>query len=125
MYIKDYDGDEIEVTLGIETYVNNNQIAVLLYTPDWEYYSDLSVFVKPLEYQNYMAVDINNLPNAEEFIKKYELGEFVWRIDSWFVSYPVYAMNIKKLKEWSWNLDIEIEDNSDDTSFNIWDKLKQ
>jgi hypothetical protein len=47
-----------------------------------------------------MAVDINNLPKAEELIQKYGLWELVSYVHSWFVSYPVYDMNILKLAEY-------------------------
>ena len=68
MYIKhSYDNKNEAVKLGVNSYVSNGQISILLYTEDWEYYSDLSVFVEPFDYQNYMAVDVNNLPTAEEF----------------------------------------------------------
>jgi hypothetical protein len=100
MYIKNsYNNKETAVTLWVHSYTNNNQLAILLYTPKWEYYSDLSVFVQPFEYQNYMAVDVNNLPTAEEFIQKYDLWELVDYVHSWFVSYPVYAMNMDELSK--------------------------
>lgn len=101
MYIKhSYDNQDEAIKLGINSYVMNGQIAILLYTTDWEYYSDLSVFVEPFDCQNYMAVDVNNLPTAEEFIQKYKLGELVDYVHSWFVTYPVYAMNMNELKKW-------------------------
>ena len=68
-----YDNKDEAVKLGVNSYVTNGQIAILLYTEDGEYYSDLSVYVEPLECQNYMAVDVNNLPTAEEFIQRYNL----------------------------------------------------
>ena len=74
MHIKhSYDNKSEEIRLSVTSYTSNGQIAILLYTKDGEYYSDLSVFVEPLEYQNYMAVDVNNLPTAEEFIQRYNL----------------------------------------------------
>jgi hypothetical protein len=101
MYIKhSYDEHDEAVTLEVTSYTSNEQIAILLHTKDGEYYSDLSVFVEPLEYKNYMAVDVNNLPTAEEFIQKYNLGELVGYVHSGFVSYPVYDMNINELCKW-------------------------
>ena len=101
MYIKhSYDDQDEAIKLGVNSYVTNGQIAILLYNTDWEYYSDLSVFVEPFDYQNYMAVDVNNLPTAEEFIQKYNLGELVDYVHSWFVTYPVYAMDMDELKKW-------------------------
>lgn len=128
MYIKhSYDTKTEAVTLWVNSYTNNGQIAILLYTKDGEYYSDLSVFVEPLEYQNYMAVDVNNLPTAEEFIQKYNLWMLVDYVHSWFVSYPVYEMNLDELakrdKKWVDELaNTEFKSNKDNS--NLWDKLK-
>lgn len=123
-----YDWKSEEVTLSVNSYTNNGQIAILLYTKDWEYYSDLSVFVEPLEYQNYMAVDVNNLPTAEEFIQKYNLWELVDYVHSWFVSYPVYAMNIEELskrdKKWVDELQNTEFKSNEENKPNFWDKLK-
>ena len=129
MYIKhSYDWKSEEVRLGVNSYTNNGQIAILLYTKDWEYYSDLSVFVEPLEYQNYMAVDVNNLPTAEEFIQKYNLWELVDYVHSWFVSYPVYAMNMDELskrdKKWVDELQNTEFKSNEENKPNIWDRLK-
>lgn len=101
MYIQNsYNNKKTAVFLVTETYILNNQIAVLLYdAKSWEYYSDLSVFVEPFEKENYMAVDVNNLPMAEEFIQRYNLWKLVGYTYSWFVSYPVYAMNMEELKK--------------------------
>lgn len=129
MYIKhSYDNKETAVTLWVTSYTNNNQIAILLYTTDWEYYSDLSVFVQPFEYQNYMAVDVNNLPTAEEFIQKYNLWELVDYVHSWFVTYPVYSINMDELakrdKKWVEEL-IKTEFKTDEENKpTIRDKLK-
>ena len=77
--LKDYSWKKIDVFLTVESYERNWQIAIMLYEKKTgEYYSDLSVFISPFEYQNFMAVDTNNLPNAEELIKEYNLWE---RID--------------------------------------------
>ena len=104
MYIKhSYDDQDEAITLGVNSYTTNGQIAILLYNTDGEYYSDLSVFIEPFEYQNYMAVDVNNLPTAEQFIQKYNLGELVDYVHSGFVSYPVYAMDLDELRKWDKN----------------------
>jgi hypothetical protein len=100
MYIKhSYDKQKTAVTLSVTSYVANEQIAILLYNTDWEYYADLSVFVKPFEQKNYMAVDTNNLPTAEEFIQRYKLWKYVGFVYSGFCSYPVYEMNMERLEE--------------------------
>ena len=99
--IKDYFWKNVDVVMEITTYAANDQLAILLYDKKTgEYYSDLSVFVEPFENKNYMAVDTNNLPEAENFIQKYELWHLVDYVHSWFCSYPVYEMNIKELDKY-------------------------
>ena len=99
MYIKNYSGKKIAIQLQVQQYAKNWQIAILLYTPDWDYYSDLSVFVDEFKYQNFMCVDTNNLPNAEEFIQEYNLWTLVGYAQSGFCNYPIYAMDIDELKK--------------------------
>lgn len=129
MFIKhSYDNKKEEVTLGVTSYASNGQIAILLYTPGWEYYSDLSVFVEDLECQNYMAVDVNNLPTAEEFIERYNLWDLVDYVHSWFVSYPVYAMNMDELKKWDkeWVEELFSTEfkSKEENKPNLWDRLQ-
>ncbi|MCK9466729.1 MAG: DUF4313 domain-containing protein [Candidatus Absconditabacterales bacterium] len=99
--IKDYFGKNVDVVMEITTYTANDQLAILLYNKKTgEYYSDLSVFVEPFKNKNYMAVDTNNLPEAENFIQKYELGHLVDYVYSGFCSYPVYEMDVDKLNKY-------------------------
>lgn len=101
LLIKNYSWDEVEVLMEVTSYQNNNNLAILLYEKETgEYYWDLSVFVEPFDNKCFMAVDINNLPNAEDFIHRYNLGELVDYVQSWFVSYPIYDMNILWLSEY-------------------------
>ena len=99
MYIKNYSGKKVTIQLQVQQYAKNGQIAILLYTPDGEYYSDLSVFVEEFKYQNFMAVDVNNLPNAVEFIEEYKLWTLIGQASSGFVTYPIYAMDIDELRK--------------------------
>ena len=99
--LKDYSWKKIDIFLTVESYERNWQIAIMLYEKKTgEYYSDLSVFITPFEYQNFMAVDTNNLPNAEELIKEYNLWERIDDIQSWFCTYPIYAMRLDELKKY-------------------------
>lgn len=100
MYIKNYSGKKVAVKLEVLQYAENWQIAIFLYDSKWEYYSDLSVFIDPFKYLNFMAVDTNNLPNAEEFIQEYKLWTLVGYTHSWFCSYPIYEMNLDELSKW-------------------------
>ncbi len=122
-----YDNKTSKVRLGVNSYVTNGQIAILLYTEDGEYYSDLSVYVEPLECQNYMAVDVNNLPTAEEFIQRYNLWDLVDYVHSGFVTYPVYAMNLDELRKWDekWVEELSnTEFNPAENNHTIWDNIK-
>ena len=78
LYIKDYSGKKVAVKLQVLQYEKNWQIAILLFNFKGEYYADLSIFIEPFKYQNFMAVDVNNLPNAEEFIQEYKLWTLIW-----------------------------------------------
>ena len=99
--LKDYSWKKIDVFLKVESYERNGQIAIMLYEKKTlEYYSDLSVFITPFEYQNFMAVDTNNLPHAEELIQEYNLWERIDDIQSWFCTYPIYAMRLDELRKY-------------------------
>ena len=75
-----------------------------------------------------MAVDVNNLPIAEEFIEKYNLWELVGYVHSGFVSYPVYAMNMNELSKWDKNGVDELT-NTDfkpkEDNHTVWDSIQQ
>ena len=108
LIIKDFSWNDVEVIMQITSYSNNNQLAILLYEKETgEYYCDLSVnvtdFPKDMNHVDYMAVDINNCPNAEEFIKRNDLWELVDYVHSWFVSYPIYKMNWNKLSYYNFD----------------------
>lgn len=119
-----------ELVLSVETYAANDQIAIMLYDDKTkEYFADLSVYVVPFEDKTYMAVDINNFPNGEELIKEYNLGELVDYTHSWFVSYPIYKMDLDELREYDelWVKEFEkILDNKDsiEEERTVWDSLK-
>lgn len=99
--LKDYDWNNIEILLVVEEYTNNNQLAILLYEKEtWEYYTDLSVFVEEFSDKSYMAVDINNFPDAENIIKEHNLWQLVDYVHSWFVTYPVYEMDLDRLSQY-------------------------
>ena len=61
--LKNYAWKDIDVLLSVEEYVQNNQLAIMLYEKEtWEYYTDLSVFVKDFENKWYCVLDVNNFP---------------------------------------------------------------
>lgn len=99
MYIKNsYNWKETAVILRVTSYVAHNQIAILLYTEDGEYYADLSKFINNLS-KNCMVVDTNNLPTATEFIEKYKLWTIRWMTYTEFGSYPIYEMSLDELRK--------------------------
>ena len=107
LLIKNYAWKDLEIVMQVTSYQNNGQIAILLYEKKTgEYYSDLSVNVKDFDNKLYMAVDTNNFPYWEEFIKKYNLWTLVDYVHSWFCSYPVYEMDLDELREWN-ELDVK------------------
>ena len=94
-----------------------------------EDYYDLSIFVKPLGKENQMCVNVNNYPNAEEFIREHNLWIKIWEIDSWFVTYPIYEIDLDELREYD---PLGIKDFEKDTLNNeevgdqrsVWNVLK-
>ncbi len=95
-------GGEYDVSLEINTYLNNGSMYVGL-VEQGEYpepYGDLTVNLggKVPDYCGY--VDLNNMPELEKFTKDNDLGEFtgLTRI-SGFCEYPLYLFNVDKLRE--------------------------
>ena len=125
MHITNHSGKSVPVKVQVTQYANNWQIAILLYTTRWEYYSDLSVFIEPFEEKNLMAVDTNNLPTAEEFIQRYSLWTLVWYTQSWFCTYPIYEMDLDELSKRDKNWVDELIQSKfwDDKNNNLWSKL--
>ena len=88
-------GNEYEVRIKEAEYYNGN-LAIMLECYDgeygfWEPYGNLTVnFEDPLP-DGYAYVDTNNMPNAEEFINKYNLGEHTGECKaSGYCTYPLY-----------------------------------
>jgi hypothetical protein len=124
--LKNYAWKDIDVLLSVEEYVQNNQLAIMLYEKEtWEYYTDLSVFVKDFENKWYCVLDVNNFPWAEEFVQRYNLWTLVDYVQSWFVSYPIYEMYLYELEkydpEWVHQF---IKDNGIEKPKNLFDRLK-
>ena len=127
--IKWYQGNGIKVFLSVWEYQAWWLYILLVEEETGDDYCDLSVFIKPLEKRNQICVDVNNCPNAEEFIREYNLWVKIWEIDSWFVTYPIYEMDLDELREYDnlWVRDFEKdtlnnEEIGDQRS--VWDALK-
>ena len=109
LVIKSFTWNDVKVFLSVWEYQLGGLYILLVEEETGEDYCDLSVFVKPLEKRNQMCVDVNNCPNAEEFIREYNLWVKVWEIDSGFVTYPIYEMDLDELREYDnlWVRDFE------------------
>ena len=94
----------MNLSLEINSYYNNNCLYIGLVDESEGYpepYGDLTVNLmgKCPDYCGY--VDINNMPELEEFIEKHELGEFTGLTGkSGFCTYPLYLFNVDKLREY-------------------------
>lgn len=124
--LKNYSWEDIDVYLTVEEYANSWQLAILLYEKEtWEYYTDLSVFVKEFEDKGYVVLDINNFPGAEEFVQRHNLWQLFDYIQSWFVTYPIYEMNLYELEKYDPDgVHKFIKDNNIQPPKNLWDRLK-
>ena len=83
---------EIEIVdLVVSRYATYNNTAIALTCSDSrEPYGALTVNIQPLK-NGIAAVDTNNSPDAEEFIKKYNLGKPLGTtLQSGFCEYPLY-----------------------------------
>lgn len=102
MKLKSQYGGEYEVSLEINTYLNNGCMYIGL-VEQGEYsepYGDLTVNLagKAPDYCGY--VDLNNMPELEKFIAENDLGEFTGLTQrSGFCEYPLYLFNVDKLRE--------------------------
>lgn len=89
--------DGMDVCLEISKYVSNDNLAINVVTLDGELYSSLTVNVLKMP-SPYALVDTNNFPKAEEFIKKYNLGEATGeKVASGFCKYPMYKFDLEAL----------------------------
>ena len=73
LVIKSFTWNDVKVFLSVWEYQAWWLYILLVEEETGEDYCDLSVFVKPLEKRNQICVNVNNCPNAEEFIWKYNL----------------------------------------------------
>lgn len=93
-------GKIYDVMVKTETYVNNNNLAVIVYETDDEYYpfAFLTINTDVKLPKNMAFVDINNCEWAEEFIKDNELGEPAnYYNTSGYVDYPLYKFDLEKV----------------------------
>ena len=92
-----------KLKLKLDTYCNNNRIAVTADTADGEPFTMITVniddpMLNKLDLDTFNAVDTNNVPGVLEFIEKYELGVPVGIVQSGYCSYPIVKFNLEKFK---------------------------
>lgn len=100
--IIDADGDRENVAPIAMKYMDNNTLAVCLYTEDGEPYADLTVNLEDSMANCEMAyVDTNNCPWADNFIKDNGLGEPTGKVGkSGFCTYPLYKFNLDMMAKY-------------------------
>ena len=102
MIYYDFDNKRVSIKPYRSYYTDNNNTAIILICDEGEYkgetYSTLSVNIRPLP-ENRIAVDTNNCPNAEKFIKENNLGKPVGiTLKSGFCAYPIYEIDLDKIE---------------------------
>lgn len=97
-----YDGGYINVKLYVKTYAQYNNLCILLRTADTnEAYAAITINLQFLPY-NQAVIDTNNMPEAIEFIERYNLGvDTGKRVQSGFCEYPIYQFSMDKLSEFA------------------------
>lgn len=65
-----------------------------------ESFAFLTTNLYKLDKPNQAFIDINNLENAIEFIKKYRLGKIVNRASSGYCTYPVVEFNMEEVEKY-------------------------
>ena len=96
-----YDGESYLVELVQSNYVDNNNLYLGLFDPQNGPFGDLTVNIKDLPY-NQAAVNVNNGPWVEQFIKLHNLGEPTGlMLQSGFCTYPIYQFDMKRIEEFT------------------------
>ena len=94
---------ETQVTLDIQQYMNNKSMYIGLMCREYGYdepFGDVTVNLsfEALDYCGYL--NVNDMPDIEQFITDNELGEFTgFTQRSGYCEYPLYMFNVDKLRE--------------------------
>ncbi|MCL2798141.1 MAG: DUF4313 domain-containing protein [Firmicutes bacterium] len=88
-----------KVTIHIERYSCNDNLALRLVTDDYEPFASLTVNTdRKFDSRSQACVDTNNCPWAEKFIRDNELGIFTGEfVRSGRCEYPVYDFFLDKI----------------------------
>lgn len=96
-----YKFENDEVKLVFSRYVHNNNLALKLELPDGTLYAVLSKNLESIVLpDDYAYLDVNNIPNVEEFITQNGIGVFVNAYcESGFCRYPLYKICVNECLE--------------------------
>lgn len=100
-YKLDLYGQTFNLVANIDSYANNDSLAICLNTDEGEPFAVITVNIAESSIigQNQAFVDTNNCSWAEKFIKKYKLGKPTGIMGySGFCSYPLYEFNLEAFK---------------------------
>jgi len=99
-YELEFYGEKFNLVAKTANYSDNDSLAVMLETDEGEPFAVLTVNLSDgVAEKEYQYIDTNNNSWAEEFIKKYKLGEPTGIMGfSGFCQYPLYKFNLEALK---------------------------
>lgn len=90
------------IKLMIDRYTYNDNLYIGLICEEGPY-SNLTTNTDIVLSEDEAAVDVNNFPEAREFIEMNNLGQNTGKlIQSGFCTYPVYKFDIKECKKYEW-----------------------
>jgi len=82
----------------VSKYVANDNTAISLMSDTEGPIANLTVNIDDLP-EDMAALDVNNCHFAEELFKKYDLGRPIGKIQSGYVTYPIYELNLDLMHE--------------------------
>lgn len=88
----------------ISHYINNNNLAVMIYSKSQGPFVSLTVNIDDLD-ECYAVIDIKNCEFAEELIDHYGLGKITGYTHYDYVDYPIYKLNVDKMLEYGIEID--------------------
>lgn len=98
-------GRDWAISLTATNYQINGNTAVrmnCLVDGYYEPFANLTVNLDEKLPEGFAFIDINNLPGAEDFVEKNELGHFTGKWGrSGFCVYPLYELDLEKISEHS------------------------
>ena len=92
------DYGKYDVSIMLETYTNNNNTCISLYDEDGCPFATITTNIEKLP-KEYACIDTNNCHWATKFLTDNGIGEPTeYYKNSGFCTYPVYKLNLNKLK---------------------------